>query len=261
MEEVFDEQVLSGASLEEKMDMLLRINLDIRKSLAGTVHKLETVSVKVETHDKRIEEIEKKLSDTVKELHSVQVSSNSREQSYRLDAVRLFGLPPIEDETDPKTLVKHVYTKALLPILNLAKSKGQLDVVPTRDRAGITCFRAGKKPPSRTGQPSSLAQPLPVIIKFEDLRLRLMVLRYKREGIPSPSAAEKAAGFSKMFISEDLTPATFKAMKQLRNSDQVAKVWSVEGQVRFTLAGDSSGTIKKVQSVFVPVDEMISSAK
>jgi hypothetical protein len=64
-------------------------------------------------------------------VHDVQVTSNLREQSYRLDAVRLTGLPPADDESDPKALSKHVYTKALLPILTLAKSKGQLDVVPT----------------------------------------------------------------------------------------------------------------------------------
>ncbi len=141
--------------------------------------------------------MERKLDETVKKLHEVQVTSNSREQSYRLDAVRLFGLPTMEDETDPRVFAKHVYNKALLPILTLAKTKVQLDVVPTRDRAGISCFRVGRKPPSRTGQPSSPSQPLPVIIKSEDPRLRLMVLRYKREGIPPPSSAEKAIFGSK----------------------------------------------------------------
>jgi hypothetical protein len=61
-----------------------------------------------------------------------------------------------------------------------------------------------------------------------------------------------------MFIAEDFLSATFKAMKMLKNSEQVSKVWSVDGQVRFTLEGD---TIKKVQSVFLPVEEMINSAK
>jgi len=261
MEEDLYEQLPSDASLEQKVDLLLRLNLDNRKLLTGTVKKLENVSVKVESHDQRIESIEKRLGDTVKKLHDVQVTSNLREQSYRLDAVRLTGLPPADDESDPKALSKHVYTKALLPILTLAKSKGQLDVVPTRDRAGITCFRAGKKPPARAGQPSSFAQPLPVVIKFEDQRLRLMVLRYKREGMPSPTASEKTAGYNKMFISEDLTPATYKAMKLLRSSELISKVWSIEGMVRFTLAGDASGSVKKVQSVFLPLQEMIDTAK
>jgi hypothetical protein len=256
-----DFELPAGASQDQKLDLLLRLNLDLRKTLAGTVKQLEAVTVKVEMHEKRICDVERKLDETVKKLHEVQVTSNSREQSYRLDAVRLFGLPTIEEESDPKVFAKHVYTKALLPILNLAKAKGQLDVVPTRDRAGITCFRVGRKPPLRAGQPASAAQPLPVIVKFEDPRLRLMVLRYKREGIPSPSSAEKAAGCSKMFIAEDLTPATFKAIKKLKNSEQVSKVWSVDGQVRFTLEGDTAGTVKKVQSVFLPVEEMISSAK
>jgi hypothetical protein len=88
-----------------------------------------------------------------------------------------------------------------------------------------------------------------------------MVLRYKREGMPSPTASEKTAGYNKMFISEDLTPATYKAMKLLRNSEQISKVWSIEGMVRFTLAGDASGSVKKVQSVFLPLQEMIDTAK
>jgi len=256
-----DFEIPHGASLDQKMDLMLKMIFDLKKTLAGTVRQLEKVTVKVESHENPIGDLEKKLGETVKKLQEVQVTSNSREQSYRLDAVRLFGLPTMEDETDPKVFAKHVYNKALLPILTLAKAKGQLDVVPTRDRAGISCFRVGRKPPPRAGQPSSPAQPLPVIVKFEDPRLRLMVLRYKREGIPPPSSAEKAAGCSKMFIAEDLTPSTFKAMKMLKNSEQVAKVWSVDGQVRFTLAGDTSGSIKKVQSVFLPVDEMIDSAK
>jgi hypothetical protein len=142
MEEDFELPV--GASLDQKMDLLLRVNLDLRKTLAGTVKQLEAVSVKVEMHEKRICDMERKLDETVKKLHEVQVTSNSREQSYRLDAVRLFGLPTMEDETDPRVFAKHVYNKALLPILTLAKTKGQLDVVPTRDRAGISCFRVGR---------------------------------------------------------------------------------------------------------------------
>jgi hypothetical protein len=94
MEEDLYEQLPSDASLEQKVDLLLRVNLDKRKLLTGTVKKLENVSVKVESHDQRIESIEKKLGDTVKKLHDVQVTSNLREQSYRLDAVRLTGLPP-----------------------------------------------------------------------------------------------------------------------------------------------------------------------
>ncbi len=117
MEEDFELPV--GASLDQKMDLLLRLNLDLRKTLAGTVKQLEAVSVKVETHEKRICDMARKLDETVKKLQEVQVTSNSREQSYRLDAVRLFGLPTMEDETDPKVFAKHVYNKALLPTLQM----------------------------------------------------------------------------------------------------------------------------------------------
>ena len=39
MEEDFELPV--GASLDQKMDLLLRVNLDLRKTLAGTVKQLE----------------------------------------------------------------------------------------------------------------------------------------------------------------------------------------------------------------------------
>jgi hypothetical protein len=90
MEEDFE--LPPDASLDQKMDLLLRLNLDLRKTLAGTVKQLEVVSAKVEAHENRIGDLEKKLGETVKKLQEVQVISNSREQSYRLDAVRLFGL-------------------------------------------------------------------------------------------------------------------------------------------------------------------------
>jgi hypothetical protein len=49
MEEDFE--LPSDASLDQKMDLLLRLNLDLRKTLTSTVKQLETVSVKVEVHE------------------------------------------------------------------------------------------------------------------------------------------------------------------------------------------------------------------
>jgi hypothetical protein len=48
--------------------------------------------------------------------------------------------------------------------------------------------------------------------------------------IPSPSDAEKAAGFKRFILVEDLSPANHKLLKDLQNDDRVEKVWSVDGE-------------------------------
>ncbi len=78
MEDDFELPV--GVSLDQKMDLMLKMIFDLKKTLAGSVKQLEMVTVKVESHENRIGDIEKKLGETVKKLQEVQVTSNSREQ-------------------------------------------------------------------------------------------------------------------------------------------------------------------------------------
>ncbi len=65
-----------GASLDQKMDLLLSVNLDLRKTLAGTVRQLEMVSVKVESHENRIGDLEKKLQIYV--IHVTRICKRNR---------------------------------------------------------------------------------------------------------------------------------------------------------------------------------------
>jgi hypothetical protein len=76
-----------GASLDQKMDLMLKMIFDLKKTLSGTVRQLEMVTVKVESHENRIGDLEKKLGETVKKLQEVQVTSNSREQSSTAHAM------------------------------------------------------------------------------------------------------------------------------------------------------------------------------
>jgi len=60
----------------------------------------------------------------------------------------------------------------------------------------------------------------------------------------------------RILIVEDLTPATIKKMKELREDDRVEKVWSTEGVIRFTLVSDPS-KVRKCPGVFTPINEII----
>jgi hypothetical protein len=56
---------------------------------------------------------------------------------------------------------------------------------------------------------------------------------------------------------EDLTSDTFKMLKNLSADSRIAKVWSFDGNLRYTLAGETSGVIRKVKSVYDPIDKFI----
>jgi hypothetical protein len=58
---------------------------------------------------------------------------------------------------------------------------------------------------------------------------------------------------------EDLTVPTFKKLSELLADDRVEKAWSTEGKIRFVLMGNDK-SVKKVKSVFDPIDEIVGSA-
>jgi hypothetical protein len=91
--------------------------------------------------------------------------------------------------------------------------------------------------------------------------LRLTILRNKKEGLAPPPEADQRAGIKKYTVVEDLTGDTFKCLRALASDSRVSKAWSIDGNLRFVLAGDASSTIRKVKSVYDPIDSIIPSSK
>jgi hypothetical protein len=74
--------------------------------------------------------------------------------------------------------------------------------------------------------------------------------------MPSPTDAEKAAGVSRYYVNEDLTPATMRKVKELRECERVERVWTIDGRIRFTTVG--SNIIYKLPSPFMAIDDVMS---
>ena len=244
-----------NASSAEREDLLLRTVLQLKVMMSSNNERLSRVEADVNLHDTQ-------LFSLTKEVAQLKISVNAREQELKGNAIRLTGFPHVEgEEADLKLLAKKVYDRILVPIWSAAKAKGQLDAVPKLATASIDCFRVGPKPAPRTDQPRSTAQPRPVLIKFGGApHLRISILRFKKGNIPKPSEAELAGGIRRFSIGEDLTPATYKAMKLLQESQETESVWTVEGKLRFTLVNDPKKIVKRVRSVFDHVELMISKA-
>jgi len=234
---------------------MLRTVLELKVMMASNNERLNRVETDVNHHDVQIHSL-------TKEVYHLKNSMNAREQELKGNSIRLTGFPHVEgEEADPKILAKRVYDRILSPIWAAAKAKGQLDAVPKLGTAAIDCYRVGQRPPPRTDQPRSRAQPRPVIIKFNGPpHLKLTILRFKCDNTPKPTEAEISEGASRFSISEDLTPPTYKALRLLQESRLTESVWTVEGRIRFTLANDPSKSVKKVRSVFDHVEDMVSKA-
>jgi hypothetical protein len=204
----------------------------------------------------KVVSLEKDVVSLNKQVYDLQNVVNMREQELRGLTVRITGIPFNEEEkaaTDGKYLAKKVYDKLLLPILNFAKTKNFIDRIPSLANTVQLCYRVGAAA-ARTGT----GAPPPVVLKFTNAPVRLVVLKNKRLGMPSPLQEEKDMGILRFNISEDLTPPSFKMVKELNRQEEVSKVWTVDGRIRFVKRG--SQTVHRVRSVFDSVEEILAKA-
>ena len=74
--------------------------------------------------------------------------------------------------------------------------------------------------------------------------------------MPEPSEGEKRAGVKRFIIVEDLTPPAHKLLNALQADDRTDKVWSVNGQICFSIPNKKG--FKKVRSVFDNIDFILS---
>jgi hypothetical protein len=258
----------------------MKMVIEITSNTAATAQRISslessvaTVETKVDTIDSSFaayrKETDARLDALQQELVNVKISANNRDQLLRMKSVKLSGLPVSEEEknaADPeKFLAKRVYDKILLPILSAAKEDGALDTVPTLAKTIDVIRRINLwTPPSASASIPGLTSkektsPL-VIITLCTSPIRLAILRYKKENIPSPSPADRSLGTKGFFISEDVTPPTAKLLRDLVADERVDRAWSVEGRIRYIRAGDKNRRVYKVKSVYDPVASILATS-
>jgi len=229
-----------GLSLEGKIDFMLNMMVTNERA-------------RVEDR-KQIVKLEADVKFLQKEVRELKTHLNNRDQQARGKSLRLFGVPltPEEANSGPeayKALSKRVYD-IIKPMFSAAKNKGELDTVPQLNTAVEDCYRVGR---------FDQKTPPPIIINFTNKRIRMAVLRYKKINIPSPTDEEKKAGAVKFALVEDLTGPTHKKLKEMQQEEKVDRAWTMDGSIRFTISGDKSGTIRRVKSIFDPIDVILAS--
>jgi hypothetical protein len=223
------------------------------KHIFTTVNRIDAT---LSEQQKKITDCEAKIQHLDRQVYDLQNIVNLREQELRGLSVRISGFPFNDDEKasqDGRVLSKRVYDRILLPMLNYAKSRNEIDKIPTLQNTISNCYRVG--PNSAKTNTSSPPQ---IVLKFSNEQVRLAILKNKRQHTPAPTNDEKAAGIVRFTIAEDLTPQCFKLLRELQRNEDVTKAWTTEGKIRFTVRGNT--TVHRVKSVYDPAYVIINKA-
>jgi len=189
---------------------------------------------------------------TSKEINALKLGFNQREQQLRSNTIRIFNLPhsPGESVDNYRNLAVKVYDRLLLPALTAAAEGGELGRVPPQQSTIESCFRAFS-----INEPDPGAPPMPVICRLTNRHIKTCILKHKKIAT-TQSEAERAARVKRVVMVEDLTPPTHALLKALQADARVGKVWSINGQIQFTLAGKEG--FHRVKNVFIPAADIVS---
>jgi hypothetical protein len=226
-------------------ELLAKLESDKVDIIAKLQSELTAVRNTVTRQDKEILELKNKV--------------NSLDQQSRSSSIRIFGLNITKEAEDTigknKAVMKLAYDRVIKPILDIALEKRTISSVPAINNLIADGFKLQS---TKTGNASA---PPACLITFISKEMRDVVLRLKKDNTPPPSAIERAAGIKRIILVEDLTAATHRKLKELVDHEAFAKVWTINGIIRFTLANDQENVVRKVPSPFLSVQQILDSNK
>ena len=228
--------------LEQLHPMSMKID-ELHSSLGSFKEELGSLTYTVQGHEDRITVLEK-------DMKSQKEHSNNQQQQLRSLTVRLLNVPftPGETLNNSAKLRETVYNRFLLPLLTAAMENKDIPAIPPTANAIDSCFRPFAPTPGK--------QPPPVIIKLASRPIKIAVMKNRRV-LPKPSSDENTAGITRFILVEDLTPDNHRVLSTLSKSKHTAKVWSVDGRIKFTKA-DRPDVVMTVKSVYDSITKILS---
>ena len=237
--------------------------------LSKLSNKLSILTTKMEGMEESMDTMKSLLSSTTKENlalkslihkqnHEIDLLKNSlndRETYARSWSMRVLNVPLHPDvETNTRVVMETVYTNLLMPILEGAKSKGEISSYPSCETLLETAHILPSKPNTTK----------PIQVRFYSRYWRSLIFRHRKEYAPretseTTSSARGQAGSSKSRMKhpffEDLTSATFKQLKNIKLHKDIASAWTVNGTIRFKVK--DRDTVFKVTSIHQEVEDII----
>jgi uncharacterized phage infection (PIP) family protein YhgE len=216
--------------------------------------KLDKVISDISNIKSRMSIVEEDSKQAFEEIFKLKDQLNTIEQRNRALVVRIFGLPPSDDEKNgpdaAKAVAKIAYDRIFKPLLAHAKEKGAISTVPQISNVIHEAFRINPRTPNN--------RPSPILVKLSTPAIKTTLFKAKKDAFPQPTAEEKSNNIKRFHLAEDLTPANFSFLKSLREHDKVERAWSTNGEIRYTLKGDKDSYVHKAKSSFCNINHMLS---
>ena len=213
------------------------MQIEANAKLSSLIEKFELLEAALASVTRENETLKVTVAEQAVQLAEIRNSLNEREQYARNWSMRVLNVTVQKDrETDTRHVMQAVYDLVILPILEGAKSKGDILHVPDCETLLETAHIL----------PGSADGPKPVIARFYSRYWRNLVFRNRKEFSPRESNTATAAPSSntrsvpqkarmRYPFFEDLTRATFSKLKNIKQQEGVASAWTVNGSIRFKL--------------------------
>lgn len=226
--------------IKEQLTKILESSKNVEVRLKGIEERLDNL----ENLQRTVASIE---ADTMKLRADVDFllrRDNEREQYLRNSSIRVFDLPiKKDDQNNPLTVMKTLFTNVLEPILSIAKDMGDIDDIPQvfdlLETAHILPLPSSA-PPNTRSRPNTNA----IIARFKSRPFRSLIFKHKKTFF----LANKEL---KISIVEDLTSMTFAKLQKLKKNPDIASAWTINGKIRYTTKSDD----KKIRKLNLITDE------
>ena len=196
-----------------------------KEELKQTKEKLKAAEDEKVEQGLRITNLTKALVTTKLELEKTQQHANR--DTFKLCNVKEPELPQGEFENTQDTIIKALATAN----------------IPIKKEEISSSFRVPGKPDSARPGPTA---PKNIIIKcaLQDVKDRIM---RNKKMLRENEAFQK--DFPGAFIVEQLTPLRSKVAYLLRNDPKIEKVWSINGRIKYVVAGAGNERPKTIDSL------------
>ena len=223
------------APLCQKMDNLL-------STMGSFKEELGALTFTVQGHEDRLEALER-------DMVSQKESSNNQQQQLRSLTIRLLNVPYAvgESSNNSAQLRETVFHRFFVPLLTAAVENKEIYDIPHPNTVIDSCFR-----PYMAKEDE---QPPPVIIKLANKPIKIALMKNRKE-LPKPTSIENTKGITRFILVEDLTPDNHRCLAALSKSKLTAKVWSVDGRIKYTLATKPE-VVLTVKSVYDPISKLL----
>ena len=215
---------------------------DLQSSFREVKEEVTYLHHEVDLHTDRLNKLEY-------EMQEQKDASNQQQQQLRSLTLRLLNLPVVRGESEDNNagLRARVYDLVLKPLLTSAKAAKDINSVPQAATVMEACFRPFNATTAKTLTDDDI--PPHVIIKLSSKPIKIAILK-NRKNMPKP-----AEDCKRLILVEDLTPATHKMLAAIAKSKAASKVWTIDGNIKFTMEGVEG--VMTVKSVFDPLSKVL----